>query len=226
LKPCLINDRWEILLPEHRANRKEWPWWEKERLASMFETTKKGDRVFYVGAEVGDMAALLAKWGAEMYLFEPNEKAWPQIKAIWEANNLISPAVAWQGFISDKTDPKNQLLDGSWPESASGPIVSDHGFKELADPGEQPQLKIDDIGVSPDMITLDVEGAEGRVLRGAEGTLRKHHPRIYLSLHYEFMYRIYNELWFELCEWIRGLGYKEVVLGNQPHEGHILYVAE
>lgn len=227
MKPCLINGKWEIILPDFRADRPEWPWWEMERLQSMYETTKPGDVVYYVGAESGDMAGLLSMWGADLVLFEPNEKAWPQIKAVWDANNLKLPLGTFLGFASDKNsnlDKSNMYERGVWPDCVNGPIVPDHGFKELKDPADIAQLKIDDAcETPPDMISLDVEGAEGRVLRGAEQTLRKYHPKIYLSLHHEFLHQGYGELHFDLCNWIKSLGYKETILGNQPHEAHILY---
>lgn len=222
----LINDKWHILLPEHRAARPEWDWWEKERLQSMKDTVKPGDVVYYVGSEEGDMCGLLAMWGAKLVLFEPNDKVWPNTKAIWDANNLEKPIAFINGFASDETKNGNAVIM-DWPESASGEVIHDHGFKELkAEDPEIPQIKIDDLKLPPpDMISLDVEGAEGRVLRGAEQILRKYHPRIYLSLHYEFLYRQYGQLHFDLMDWIKGLGYKETYLGNQPHEQHMLYEA-
>lgn len=225
----LINNKWYILLPEHRAARPEWPTWEQERLQSMFETTKKGDVVYYIGAEIGDMAALLAMWGAEVMLFEPNKKAWPQLRLVFEANK-VKPLGAFPGFASDKTDFK--YLKGrpihEWPDWVNGEVVSNHGFKELIEPGDIPQIKIDDVVEEPtipppNMITLDVEGAEGRVLRGAEQTLKEYHPLIYLSLHYDFLYKVYGEDHWELRKWIKDLGYKETLLGEQAHEQHVMY---
>lgn len=219
-----INGKWDILLPESRLGKQDWDVWEAKRLASMYETTKPGDVVFYVGAETGDMPALLAMWGARLVLFEPNEKAWPTIKAIWRENNLPEPMHTYPGFASDKTTYK-QLHD-FWPLSTIGEIIPNHGFKELKDPGGIPEIKIDDVvevaESSPDMISIDVEGSEGRVLRGAEQTLRKYHPRIYLSLHPEFIHEQYGEDGFNLRLWIRALGYEETLL-DYEHEVHLRY---
>lgn len=225
----LINDKWHILLPEHRALRPEWPWWEKERLASMHETTKPGDVVYYVGSEEGDMCGLLAQWGAKLVLFEPNPKVWPNTKLIWEANDLPMPMAIWNGFASDETKNGDGLTYG-WPESANGPVIGDHGFVELRDEDSKiPQIRIDDLtkrAAVPHMITLDVEGAEGRVLRGAEKTLKKYHPKIYLSLHYDFLNDLYHEVHWDLRDWLKGLGYEEIMLGEQPHEQHVLYMVK
>lgn len=226
MKLTKINDKWDILLPDHRADRKEWPWWEQERLQSMNETIKKGDVVYYVGSEAGDLAGLLSMWGAKLVLFEPNSMVWPNAKKVWEYNNLSKPLAFYYGFASDETKNGDGLL-ADWPSDADKDVIPNFGFKELvADDPEIPQTRIDDLENKippPDMITLDVEGAEGRVLRGAEQTLRKYKPRIYLSLHHEFLHQNYGELHFDLCNWIKSLGYKETVIGNQPHEAHLVY---
>lgn len=229
MQETLINGKWKIMLPKHRAEREEWPTWEYERLAHMHKTVKLGDVVFYVGAEEGDMAALLAKWGAKLVLFEPNDRVWPNIKAIFDANKL-EPMGVFPGFASDATDYKG--VEGKpiheWPEWAYGELIGDHGFKELRDSGDIPQVKIDDVMKEltispPDMISIDTEGSEGRVLRGAEQTLRKYHPRIYLSLHPEFLHEQYGEWGAELRKWIIDIGYKETLLGYPLHEVHLYY---
>lgn len=223
-----VNGLWDILLPEHRAARPEWTseqGWEKARLDHMHKTTKKGDVVYYVGAEEGDMCALLSQWGASVVLIEPNPLVWPNIRAIYEANKLV-PDACLQAFASSKTDINTGLenvLNPSWPESASGKVIGNHGFKNLVEAdGTIAQIKIDDLPAVPNMISIDVEGAEWEVLRGAEQTLRNYHPRIYLSLHPEFLYEIYKEYAGDLRYWLKQMGYKETLLDYQ-HEVHLVY---
>lgn len=226
-----VNGRWNIILPEHRAVRPEWHspgGWERARLDSIHETTKNGDTVYYVGAEEGDMCGLLALWGAELVMFEPNPLVWPNIKAIWDANNLPDPRI-FNGFAANKTTPDAWENFGyGFPSAANGEVISNHGFKNLCEAdGTIEMIKIDDLvagtmDLEPDMISLDVEGAEWEVLRGAEQTLLKHHPRIYLSLHPEFMYEIYKEYAFDLRNWLKNMGYKETLLDYQ-HEVHLMY---
>lgn len=224
MRPTLINGKWEIILPNHRADRPEWQiengGWEKARLDSMHKHLGDEDVLFYVGTEEGDMAGLCAMWGAKMVLFEPNPRVWPNIKAIWKANKLEDPFWCLAGFASNKTTPY-EIYSG-FPPCADGALIGDHGFKELQDPGDIPQIKIDDIDIIPTAISIDVEGSEWEVLRGAEQTLRKHKPKIWLSLHPEFMWRIYGEYSADLRNWIKDLGYKETLLDYQ-HECHLFY---
>lgn len=221
-----MNGRWQLLLPEHRVA--EWANWERERLDHMYVTTKPGDRVLYIGAEEFDMCALLATWGADLFMVEPDEKVTTNAKAIWDANGLDMPAGLYVGFCGS-TDSENWahgVFVDSWPDSADGPIVSDHGFKELRDPGERPVVTIDTLvsatGFVPHMVTMDVEGAEMLVLRGAEQTIREHKPRLYMSIHPEFgidQYQVYSR---DLRDWIIALGYDETLLSFE-HELHAVY---
>lgn len=231
--PTTINGQWLLLLPEHRAARPEWATkdgFEKKRLDHMRATTKIGDIIYYVGAEEGDMAALLSLWGANLIMFEPNLPVWANIKAVWDANNLKPPIACFAGFAANKTDPIPVDLVAGFPQSADGPVIIEHGFKNLCEAdGSVPMVKIDDMVTDsfpvPDMISIDVEGAEWEVLRGAEQVLREHHPKIYLSLHPEFLFQIYGEYATDLRNWIKALGYKEKLLDYQ-HEVHLYYVKE
>jgi FkbM family methyltransferase len=230
--PTLINGEWTILLPEHRAARPEWlienGGWEVARLAHMRATTKPGDVVYYIGGEEGDMAGLLATWGAKLVIAEPNERVWPNIKAIWDANQLPMPEAMYVGFCGDKltADTTRGLSYFKWPDCAEGEVIGDHGFKELCDPGERPIITIDELSWEigpPDMISMDVEGSEWAVLQGAEGTLREWHPRIYLSLHPESLALLYNKYSAEVRKWIIDLGYRETLLEWPLHEAHLVY---
>lgn len=231
---CIINGQWEIMLPEHRANRQEWytpEGWEKKRLQAMYEHIDKGDIVYYVGAEEGDMAALCQIWGGKLVLFEPNRKVVPNIKAIWDANKLEYP-LYYAGFAgrNSSLNYKEGIVDF---ETITGEVIANHGFKELHEPfdekGEIPQVSISRLVRSesfpyPSVVSIDVEGSEFEVLRGMEAFMRSDkRPVIFLSLHPEFMFRIYGEYQYDLRNWIKDMGYKETLLDYQ-HEVHLMYI--
>lgn len=202
-----INERWELLLPEHRAARPEWPEWERERLAAMAERIGPGDVVFDVGAEEGDFPALWASWGAEVVMVEPNPRVWPNIRAIFRANELEDRVRGWfVGFVGEKVDlyrpdwmtehvgalwrvgdePHGCVPGRPWPQCAYGPVIGDHGFLVLPERPDCPVTTVDELAArygAPTVITLDVEGAEATVLRGAARTLREERPTVFVSVH-------------------------------------------
>jgi FkbM family methyltransferase len=231
MRKVIINGEFEITLPEHRAARPDWyqpHGWEKPRLKHMSKHISSEDVMYYVGAEEGEFAALCQMWGAEVVVFEPNPKVWSHFPLLWSANNLDLPMACIPGFASDKITSLSRIYYNEWPPEVNYVIEAAHGFKELYLEGETyGQITIDscvyDHGIKPPTaISLDVEGSEWRVLGGAERVLREHKPKIWLSGHPEFMLQQWNESLYNLRQWIKGLGYTEIILDYQ-HEVHLYY---
>lgn len=224
-----LNGEFEIIIPKHRADRPDWytdEGWEKKRLKSMHEHLGEGDVVYYVGAEEGEMPALCQMWGADVVLFEPNPKVWPNIKEIWKANKLTDP-ISFAGFASNTTELRDGEFHLGFPHYADEEIIGNHGFKELYLEGANyPQIKIDDMVAMgckpPTALSIDVEGSEWRVLDGARKTLETYHPKIWLSGHPEFMFHQWGEYLTDLRNWLKDRGYKEELL-DYPHEVHLFY---
>jgi len=235
----LLNGKYELMLPEHRAARPEWtnpPYWEYERIEAMMADLAPGDTVFDIGAEEGDISAILAqKIGAtgRMVLFEPNPRVWPNIRAIWEANNLKMPSGYYVGFASDKTEenPENLNIDqheqDGWPICAYGPLIGDHGFRHLAQEADAtPQITIDEFcertGIYPSLITMDIEGAELRALKGARDVLIKCRPVVYVSIHPPVLHSLYSATPEDVHNFMTELGYRGEHLATD-HEVHMRY---
>lgn len=232
-----INGKYELILPEHRAARTQWETgWEVKRIDSMINHLKEGDIVFDIGAEEGDISGLLAKKVGKtggIVLFEPNPKVWANIRAIWNANKLKKPLAVYMGFASDiteenpgKSDIKKETKDG-WPIHAYGEIIGNHGFRHLSQETDTtPQIKIDDFcernNIYPDLITMDVEGSEFRVLKGAEKVLKKYRPIVYVSIHVDFMKEMYHAEPEDIHKFMESLGYKGFHLATD-HEEHWMF---
>jgi len=232
VKETLINGRWRIKLPKHRAEREQWNLnkggWEVERLAAIREHVRPGDQFIYCGNEEGDMSGLIASWGACMILIEPNVNVWPNSKLIWDVNNLKKPGACFVGFSSDVTDLKGtEVSYQDFPECANGEVISNHGFCELHLQSDViPQITLDYLCdnyiICPNHISIDVEGSAFKILKGAEKTLRYFMPNLYISFHPEIKFNYYGLYLNDVRKWVKDLGYHERLL-SYNHEAQFIY---
>lgn len=246
---CKINDTWPLLIPPDSAARHEHlisnngGGWERTRLISMCENLGEGDVIYYCGSELGEMPALCSMWGADVVNIEPSHLSWPTIKGIWDANQIRPALLNFQGYASDVTalTPSNPDLalqggkgfliaaDG-WPNSAHEPIPAANGFGDMSQGGANglPQVRLDDLVREfnippPTAVTMDVEGAECKVLWGMEKILRDHHPKLWISWHPEFGFHQFGVYVRELRDFIIHFGYTETWLAYD-HEIHMVYL--
>lgn len=225
--------RYHIDLFVPLCNWDVWDYWEKERIASMQEHIKQGDVLFEVGAEVGWMAGIYSKYMTDqLVLIEPTAQFWPNMKAIFDKNGLAAPLYSWAGFVGDESvDDSNVLDQRGWPEEAFGEdIIEKLKYRNLHDSGDAQQVKecrIDQIvaktGIVPDHISIDVEGAELKVLRGAEKTLKKHKPKLWVSVHPDLLLNNYNTKHEEVLTYLDEMGYTTELLALD-HEHHYLCI--
>lgn len=223
-----INGKWDLLLPEHRAVRPEWvTGWEPERLDAMREVIKPGMVVLDIGAEEGDMPALWASWGAKVFMVEPNMRVWSNIRAIWEGNGY-EPLGWFAGFAGPETKfydeytAKTINKDG-WPLCAYDTVQAEHGFDHLAESAHWiNQTRIDDLPIMPDVITVDVEGSEYEVMKGAERVLTEGSPVVFVSVHPEFMFHNHNDYEAHFHNFMHKMGYAKKWLAFD-HEHHWVY---
>lgn len=225
--------RYELELFEPLASWDVWAVWERERIDSMQQHIKQGDVVFDVGAEQGWMSALIAKYMSdEIVLVEPTAEFWPGIKAIWQQNGLKEPCASWCGFFSDENTGDGTRSYGFPSEAREADVIEKRKYRNVYDSGDQkviPSIMFDQFvkdvnqfwngDLKPDHITIDVEGAELLVLRGAEQTLRKHKPLVWCSVHPDMMERDYQHTKADLLFFMDECGYEAELLAID-HEEH------
>lgn len=190
-----------LRLPSHRAV--QWlvnPRHEEGRWRTLRHHVRPDAVVYDIGAEQGDLSALLASWAPDggVVLVEPNEAAWPCIHATFHENGLERRLLAaYVGLVAAESHAEGWrcgLAEGHWPAQMVGTIDPAAGFTNLAEQAADfPFVALDDLvgsvdpGLRPDVLNIDVEGAELEVLRGAHYVLTHDRPVVAVSVHPEFL---------------------------------------
>ena len=218
---------YEMILPRPLADWDVFAVWEKERIWSMSDNLKKGDVLFDIGTEQGWCNLIYAQFvGPEnMVLIEPTQEFWPNIQATWEKNYPgIEPKAFYDGLISDKTSDERTKNFTAWPDASRGSLIDRNKYQYIDDNSENvPEITIDDYvkrtGVIPDALTMDTEGAEIAVLRGAEQTLREYKPLVWASVHPDLAIQHGFGDVQNVYDFMESLGYKHQYLATD-HEVH------
>lgn len=223
-----------FLLPEPLASWDVFDYWERERFHSMRDNLKKGDVLFDIGTEQGWCNLLYAEFvGPEnMVLIEPTQEFWPNIKAIWKKNNLPNPKACVPVLFSDKNTHDydyRDFVDG-WPKNSDDELIDRNKYQYIHENSEQiPEVTLDHYvmtsGVVPDALTMDVEGAELLILKGAKKTIEKYHPKVWISVHPDLGLRDYGVKREETLKFMEDLGYFGKLLATD-HEEHWYFYHE
>lgn len=222
-KTTLVNYKWEIELLEHIADLPHWGFWEKERLAAMYDVIRPGDTLLDIGTCNGDMSVLFAKWVGEqgkIILVEPSADFWPYIKAHFDANE-VKAFGCYPILVSNETT--ETYNEAGWPTTVNDPIKLETGFAHLNEKPKIPVMKIDDMNLSPvNVITIDIEGSEYEALAGAESLIARDRPIIFVSIHAEFMWREHHHSPDDLLVMMQKFGYDATYLAFD-HEQHWMF---
>lgn len=173
-------------------------WYEADKV-KRFELAVSGKRVVYdVGANVGYYSAVASKimgFGGEVIAFEPDPQNITFLRRHLEMNGIENIQVV-EAAVSDRCGEAMFQREASRHMGAlhkGGTLpVRVLSLDELVSSGELS---------SPDLIKIDVEGAEEQVLLGAEQTLRSNHPLLFVATHS-------GELHSRCCHFLRSMGYE------------------
>lgn len=234
MKQKIVNGRWAIITTNAVA---DWDGgtgdysvrrgWEFERFESFRRELRYGDIFMEVGAEHGWMSAIIGREfvGAEnMILIEPSPEFWINIRKTWEYNGLNLPLGCFHGFAGAETTGD---AEEGWPAAAivGANEIDAMAYRSIGAEGVL-SIRIDDYvtqtGHVPRAINIDVEGAEGLVIQGAEKTLKKHKPLVWVSVHPDLMERDYDTSKDRFLIQMAALGYTGEHLGTD-HEEHWLF---
>lgn len=189
---------------------------ERDMLISL---AKPGDVLFDVGAYVGWYAVEFARRvpQSKVYVFDPIAENRAELnKNLGELKNVFIYAFG----LSDKTDFVDFHISASEPGTASMAPLEEDRFG--------PTSKIKRLVTSldeqcsayhppPNIIKIDVEGAELLVLKGAEKTIEKHHPIIQCEMLRKWAKR-FNYHPNDIIDFLKGFDYMCCVIrGGNLH---------
>lgn len=172
----------------------------EHEIALLRSLLKPGDTVLDIGANLGALTLPLAKHvgpTGKVLAFEPQPRAYRRLVATLELNNCAN---AWA---------INHAV-GATPGVAQIPVPDEfthgnHGGLALGGDGPSAPVQVDTIdALGLDALTLlkaDVEGMELDVLQGAEATIDRLHPMLYVESDR-------MEKREALIRWLQGKGYQ------------------
>lgn len=235
--PRLINGEHEVMMPEFLAQHPSFDDWERVRFASMKEHLNRGNVLFDVGAEVGSISAVYAKFvGPEnMVMFEGNPDNWQNIKATWDVMKLATPLCTAQVLVSNVVNipniDKQDIFPNGWPDCAkTGRIWTPRSYRYIHEHAHNTtQTTIDSfvavLEIIPDAITIDIEGAELLALQGAINVLKSIKPLVWVSIHEDLMMKNYGHHPMDVLALMDFCGYTRQHLGTD-HEAHYFFRPE
>lgn len=166
--------------------------------AEVFQKFASPDGVFLdVGANLGYFSVAMSPHYAAVYAFEPQRLIYQLLCGNAALNGCINIAALRCAVGNSNEDVFVPVLD-PYAENSSGCV----DLREKHRGERVEQLKIDDIRFSRvDCMKIDVEGMEVEVLKGAEETIKRHRPAIYLEAND-------NGRRLELWDAAKSLGYR------------------
>jgi FkbM family methyltransferase len=185
---------------------------ETEQTSAFTDTLKYGHALFDIGANVGYYTVLGARLvgpSGTVVAVEPVVRNLAYLYRHVVLNKVCNVSIisaACSGTVSLATFSGGR-------NCATGHLCDNHGETEQSQekPFLVPTVTVDAIsqrlGILPDVIKVDVEGAEISVLEGALATLREAKPAIFLSTHSD-------SLRHGCLEYLRQLGYASKVLSQ------------
>jgi len=152
----------------------------------LWQLAKDKQFVFDVGANKGMTSLLLSSAIAangNVYAFEASEKACRLIRENIYLNNLADQIQVINTVIAAQS---GRVIDFYWSHISGGASVV-KGYLGHGQSIKKSTMSLDDfvaqIGVYPDIVKIDVEGAEAEVIGGMKRLLQTCQPTIMVELH-------------------------------------------
>ena len=160
--------------------------------------------VIDVGANIGFFTTRFCKWvgnTGRVIAIEPEEANFQRLKRMVSKNNMGSKVDLLKGLVAEKD---GELFLELNPDHPGDHKIGADGIKTVS-------YKLDSILEErnwPDVsfIKIDVQGAEERVLDGAEQTFERYKPNIFIEVH-DIALQEFGSSSRSLLERVEGMGY-------------------
>jgi FkbM family methyltransferase len=190
--------------------------------AALRRLVRPGDVVFDIGANVGahtlGLAASVGPAGTVVAI-EPTDEAFGKLTR----NVALNPDLAARVRLRQRLmaaraeDPAPSALYSSWPLRPTGPVHPHHGGRLVTTAGASVATLdglMEQEGLSRlDLIKIDVDGFEARVLAGGARTLGRCQPVLVMELA-PYVHAEAGGSFSELLGLLRACGYQAVEAGN------------
>jgi FkbM family methyltransferase len=156
------------------------------------DNAKAGDIVFDIGGNLGIMSVMLSRQvgpTGRVYTFEPNPAVRPQLAAMLKANGAsnveivpyaVSDSVGIMDFMQiTETGARRESSSLKIPGTPSEVMA----HEIITVPVTTVDIFANEIGNFPQLMKIDVEGADLEAIMGAKKTIQDRHPIIQLELH-------------------------------------------
>lgn len=160
--------------------------WEPKVVRAITGIVKPGMTVIDIGAHIGYYALLLAKYvgpGGRVFAFEPLPANFALLQKNIELNNLRNVQSMNQAIFS-RTQEIAISAPGDEPNPGSGSMHEEAGRKQY----RVEAITLDDFcgtrALQPDVVKMDIEGAEYDAVLGARKTIGLYRPKLLIELHH------------------------------------------
>jgi FkbM family methyltransferase len=154
-------------------------------LRRMLDAVGEEDVLYDIGANIGVLSVILGRrTGGRAFAFEPEPRNFESLVENLRINGLDGRVEARRLALGDEVGEVELFVRGEAGEGRHSIAASEGSTGSIRVPLTTVSHFARETGVSPDVVKIDVEGAEGRVLAGMEALIRERPPReIFLELH-------------------------------------------
>jgi FkbM family methyltransferase len=157
-------------------------------LIALLNNIQTGDVVYDIGANVGlySLAVSTIHIDSVVYAFEPNPETFTKLRANLSLNKTSDNILPLQIALGNADSESDFMISSQHERSSFYPFGATFGNARVKKIVKVTVERLDSlIGhlLPPQHIKIDAEGSESLILEGAQETIQKHKPMLYIEPH-------------------------------------------